>query len=540
MTMKKLITAFGRILASHNLLVLGILLGGSPMAAWGITLSVSGGTTVGQSPLYTISGAPTTCGNSTIYWYTWFSPATGGPMQTPSVDVPNGSVNSSGNASISGNAWTTSTVGVWSVQVNVCGQGSNIPGITVTSPGSISINSFSVTSDKTVAQSGSTYNIAVGPTYFNVQANYTNTTGSSAQCYVNGGSMGSNINYFTNSSPATGTTYTYSIYCSAGGQTSTTQTISVVIAPDPVCGTCQKLSNHTCVSTEGANCCLSNNDCSTSQDCPYSGAACATPGCGTCQIVSNHACTSDSGQSCCLSNANCSAGTYCPVSGEACQLNLAAPTLSAVTLNPANSSANPLPAGTAAVQVSFTTNLNASCSIGGGTTGQPMTAFGAGAGGDGTTSHAVNLTTFNGEAWTYDVTCTNSSPGGATSPATTVSIYQAQNLAAPTLGAITLNPANSSANPLPAGTAAVQVSFTTNLNASCSIGGGTSGQPMTPFGSGAGGDGTTSHAVNLTTFNGEDWTYNVTCTNSNPGGATSPATTVSIYGTSGNSGVPRR
>ena len=51
---------------------------------------------------------------------------------------------------------------------------------------------------------------------------------------------------------------------------------------------------------------------------------------------------------------------------------------------------------------------------------------------------------------------------------------------------------------------------------------------MTGFGSGAGGDGTLNHAVNLNTFNGENWTYNLNCTNSNPGGLTPANTPVTI------------
>jgi len=105
--------------------------------------------------------------------------------------------------------------------------------------------------------------------------------------------------------------------------------------------------------------------------------------------------------------------------GGAVPIDTSAPVIGTMTRNP---SLDPLPAGTPAIQFSFTTDKNAACSIGGGTSGQFMTAFG----GDGTSSHAVNLTTFNGEGWSYNIICTNSNAGGQSSAATVVTVNQSQ------------------------------------------------------------------------------------------------------------------
>ncbi|MGN0904345.1 MAG: hypothetical protein ACI4PW_04230, partial [Alphaproteobacteria bacterium] len=71
-------------------------------------------------------------------------------------------------------------------------------------------------------------------------------------------------------------------------------------------GTCETVSNHTCVAVSG--CCTSDSGCSDSQKC--SGNKCvAVPCSGTCMIVSNHACVRQSG--CCTSNSDCSSGYRC-------------------------------------------------------------------------------------------------------------------------------------------------------------------------------------------------------------------------------------
>ena len=124
-----------------------------------------------------------------------------------------------------------------------------------------------------------------------------------------------------------------------------------------------------------------------------------------------------------------------------------------------------------------------------------MTAFGTGqtnqpGNGDGTTAHAVNLTTFDGEDWTYNVICTNSNPSGQSSSPVSVHVQQNQAPPPPTLpppptaglqiASVVIADAQNNVltSPLPSNTQAVNILVNTNVGATCTISGVAGSAPL--------------------------------------------------------------